>query len=173
MYFISIEVSLGKSCSLKELHTTVLFNPQSFSSSQQRDSLYYSTFYTAQSDRSIITFHLGDKSRVDLDDISIYDIVNKSELIEDGGFESGTLSSYCLCESSTSQVKADRFFAHSAPYILEMSTFFSPTKLSQLVYTTPGQKYNVSFWLPNRFGSNKNHLTVFMSTALNSSDELL
>jgi len=133
----------------------------------------FSFVYTAVSNKAIITFSFN-KGRVwYLDDVSIFDTSTKVELIEDGGFESGTLYAYCVCDSIFKPTApTDRGHYHRGAYVYEVNSFFSAVQLSQAVKTIAGRKYNVSFWLQSQGGLN-NVVTVYMSSAFRTSEQFI
>lgn len=122
---------------------------------------YYSYNYTAHSNRDIITFSFEKDHRWGLTDISIYDMSNKVEVMQDGGFKSGTLNAYCVCDDNLKPNKVKKSWVRSHSWEYDIDTFFSAVKLSQAVNTNIEHQYNISFWLENR-GRSANVL-VYMS----------
>lgn len=119
--------------------------------------------YTAPSNRTIITFSFDKGWNFYLDNVSIIDTSNNVELIKDGGFDSGTLYTYCVCDSSSQRTIPTKDY-NSGSYVCEVKNFFSSVQLSQSVNTIAGREYNVSFWLKSQSGRD-NTVTVYMSSA--------
>jgi hypothetical protein len=70
------------------------------------------------------------------------------ELIGNGGFETGTFSSWSLSDpTGFSNVGSDSIFAHSGTHYANLNTVGALGSLSQTFATTPGAFYDVSFWL--------------------------
>jgi hypothetical protein len=102
------------------------------------------------------------------------DTLDGTELIEDGGFESGTMYAYCLCDSSFVRTKPTQYHQHSGTYRCQIENFFSSVQLSQAVNTIAGRKYNVRFWLQGTsFFSFENRATVYMSSAFNTNERFV
>ena len=152
---------LGKSCSTKNLKTILLVRPQRMTENQY---IRFTRTYTSQSKRGIITFNFPEGSHYYLGNVSIWDTVDNVDLIEDGGFESGTLTTYCVCDDSSSPTKLTK---DSSGYVYEADTFFAPATLSQPVNTIEGRNYSVSFWLKADIFSKRGSVSVYMSTANN------
>jgi hypothetical protein len=150
----------GKSCSIDNLKTIVL---GSFKGSLYNRDLNFSFVYTALSSTTIITFSFNKGGNWYLDDVSIFDTLNNVELIRDGGFESGTMYAYCVCDSNFKPTDRNRY--HRGVYVCEINGFFSAVKLSQAVDTITGREYNVSFWLQSQSGLDNVVATVYMSSA--------
>ena len=149
---------LGKSCSINNLESVVLLK-SSYNSLEKTAT--YSFIYTAISNTTIVTFSFGkENSEWNLDDVSIRDMTNNIELIEDGGFESGTFYAFCVCDSSIKQVKLSN---NRNSKVCEIKTLFSAVQLAQSVRTIPQRIYNISFWLQNQRGFDQ-QVTVYIST---------
>ena len=94
-------------------------------------------------------------------------MLNNDELIEDGGFESGTLYSYCVCDSSFQPTKPQKLNIDGRETnVCKVNAFFSAVQLSQQVNTIPGHNYNVRFWLTGQSSFKDREVTVYMSSVL-------
>jgi subtilase family serine protease len=99
-------------------------------------------------------------------------------LVQNGGFESGDLSSWTLNGTTTSGgflyngvVNAGYFtdgsatnFIHSGMYGMAMGEVGTLAYLSQTLSTCPGQSYLLSFWMNNIGGSTPNQFEVNWNT---------
>ncbi|CAF1408426.1 unnamed protein product [Adineta steineri] len=162
------ESGRGKSCATYDSNPTLLIRLDSLLTSKY---WYFSYGYIAQANTSIITFVFAQRSRWNLDDLSIYDSLNNIELIEDGSFEGGSLYAYCECGAKFRMNELTARSNHSGSYSYEPSSFFSLIKLSQAVDTIVGRNYNISFWLKNQ-GFGKNSVSVYMSVAKGRNSEI-
>ncbi|CAF1274079.1 unnamed protein product [Adineta steineri] len=162
------ESGRGKSCATYDSDPTLLIRLDSLLTSKY---WYFSYGYIAQANTSIITFVFAQRSRWNLDDLSIYDSLNNIELIEDGSFEGGSLYAYCECGAKFRTNELTAKSNHSGSYSYEPSSFFSLIKLSQAVDTIVGRNYNISFWLKNQ-GFGKNSVSVYMSVAKGRNSEI-
>ncbi|CAF3990295.1 unnamed protein product [Adineta steineri] len=162
------ESGRGKSCATYDSNPTLLIRLDSLLTSKY---WYFSYGYIAQANTSIITFVFAQRSRWNLDDLSIYDSLNNIELIEDGSFEGGSLYAYCECGAKFRTNELTAKSNHSGSYSYEPSSFFSLIKLSQAVDTIVGRNYNISFWLKNQ-GFGKNSVSVYMSVAKGRNSEI-
>ena len=106
-----------------------------------------------------------------LDDVSVTSIsAPTAELTSNGGFEAGTLSSWIYCNpagssfpgtleqtSSNFSAQGHTYSSHSGSYYYLDGAVGQADYLSQILSTTIGQTYNISFWLYNHgSGSNSN-----------------
>ncbi len=124
---------------------------------------YFSFSYTAKSNADVITFSFNKGWDWYLDDLSVRDVLTNTELVDDGGFESGTLNSYCVCFESF-EPSTITHTKHSGSYACEAQNFFGDTKISQSLNTIPNRNYNISFWL-YKHTSWESPLTVYMNKA--------
>ncbi len=135
------------------------------SSSSSTTRSNFSFTYTAVSHTSIITFSFKKGWNWYLDNISIRDTISNVELIDDGGFESGSMYAYCVCDSNMQPTKPTAArYGQTGSYVCDVKNFFSAVQLSQSVNTIAGRNYNVSFWLEPQGGFDKN-VAVYMSSA--------
>ncbi|CAF1324900.1 unnamed protein product [Adineta steineri] len=160
----------GNSCSIYNLETIVLCNLEKPVYNKYHN---FSFLYTALSKRSIITFAFARGWRWYLDDISIYDVLDKTELIINSGFESGKLDEYCVCDSTRDPTEVRRSIVKSGSYACYIDNFFKPVKLSQAVNTISGRNYTISFSLQSELYPNNNQVTVYMSKAFNFNEHFL
>jgi hypothetical protein len=98
-----------------------------------------------------------------------------TQLIINGGFETGSLTSWVYCNPSSSayagQVQASSYTYSSKTYAAYSGTHFyldgavgAPDYLSQTFATTIGDTYTISFWLDNPSGGTGVSIDVLMST---------
>src|SRR5450432_1894829 len=72
------------------------------------------------------------------------------EVVVNGGFETGTFSSWTATDSSGfTNVGSDPLFAHSGTFHANLGASPNVGTLTQTLATTPGQTYTLSFWLAN------------------------
>jgi subtilase family serine protease len=95
-------------------------------------------------------------------------------LVQNGGFETGSFSSWTLTgNTSDNVVSASRITPHSGDYDAVFGQYGSLAYLSQTVPTSPGQAYLLSFWLSNPTGATPNQFLVNWNTNLSSTNTLL
>ena len=152
---------LGKSCSIDNLKTTVLV---SLVYASYKQSTNYSSVYMAQSDTTIITFSFDKGGYWHFNSVSIRDMSNNRELIEDDGLGNCMINTYCVCDSNPSSIQSKKSNQYSNFTVCEINNFNSAVQLSQSVNTISGHGYNVSFWLQSQTSLN-NHVTVYMSSS--------
>jgi hypothetical protein len=80
-------------------------------------------------------------------------------LVQNGGFETGSFSSWTWSGNSTFTYVTTGQYAHSGTYGAELGPSGSLGYLSQTLATVPGQIYLLSFWVEN-FGNTNNELSV-------------
>ncbi|CAF3987680.1 unnamed protein product [Adineta steineri] len=161
----SMKSSSAIACSTNPSKSVVLFNISYPTSNQY---IFYSSIYTARFENEVITFSFGTLQSWLLDDISIIDELTKFELIQNGGFENGTLNGYCLSDplnNSFAVSFVDAYQGSCACYIIYP---FTPVELTQTVNTTIGRVYNVSFWLLGQIDA-PSPVDVYMGVAVASS----
>ncbi|MGA2245800.1 MAG: nidogen-like domain-containing protein [Verrucomicrobiota bacterium] len=97
-------------------------------------------------------------------------VVNRSSLVLNGGFELGTNDPTGWETSEDAFLdngSASGISPHSGSYLAALTTYGIPGYLSQILPTTPGANYLLSFWLagdgttPNDFSVSWNGTTVF------------
>jgi hypothetical protein len=128
--------------------------------------VYYS--YSYQSTASSITLTLAfrqDPSYWALDDISISLSAGGPNLVQNPGFETGSLTGYyAFCNPSSSSASGTVYAsnAHSGTYCYFDGSVTNPDYLSQTMAAIPNTYYTVSFWLWN-LGGTPNSATVIVS----------
>ncbi|CAF1392098.1 unnamed protein product [Rotaria sordida] len=122
---------------------------------------HYSYTYVAKFSRTTLIFAFQHQpARWCLDDISVR-MNNSNEYIVDGGFESGVLSSYSLCNPSNSSSigKIATQCIKTGSYSYLDGSYPKPDYLSQTFSTQPSYVYKINFWLRN-LGSAQNSMNV-------------
>jgi hypothetical protein len=95
-------------------------------------------------------------------------------LLQNGGFETGSFSSWVLSGNISDNVVSSSLIApHSGNYAAVFGQVGSLAYLSQTVPTSPGQAYLLSFWLSNPSGATPNQFLVNWNTNLTSTNTLL
>jgi hypothetical protein len=87
--------------------------------------------------------------------ISCENLAVATNLVVNGGFETGPpmFDGWTVIDGGTGGLILDPFFPHSGTYAAEFSaTHGTHDSLEQLLPTTPGMTYEVSFWLANSWG---------------------
>jgi hypothetical protein len=90
-------------------------------------------------------------------------------LASNGGFESGDFTGWTPSDLGASGVNTGQF-AHDGSFGAALGTFQDIGSLSQDLATTPGQAYDLSFWLksdgvtPNQFSVNWDYNLIFEQT---------
>ena len=130
------------------------------------DYTSYSKLYKAASTRTIITFAFRhDQSYWCLDDVSVFDVSSKIELVTNGHFENNLSNGFIHCNSDGNN-STTLFFPSAHPHNGKRSfcdgNVSLPDYLSQTLHTKIGQIYRVSFWLQNK-GNAPNNAQVLMS----------
>jgi len=101
-------------------------------------------------------------------------LTTSSQLIQNGGFETGTFADWNVTGDATSvSVSTSAFYVHSGAYGAQLGPYGSLSYLSQSVATVPGQAYVLSFWFdnpkagtPNQFTASCGGLTLFSQNNL-------
>jgi hypothetical protein len=124
---------------------------------------YYSKLSQAVANQTIITFVFRhDPAYWCLDDVSVIDTSSKIELVKNGNFEKN-LAGFFRCNSYGTN-SSNLFLAPSQPHNGNRSfcdgTVRQPDYLSQILNTTVGQLYLVSFWLQNLDSASNNALVI-------------
>jgi subtilase family serine protease len=95
-------------------------------------------------------------------------------LVQNGGFETGSFSSWNLNGSaSANSVSRSLVAPHSGDYAAVFGQVGSLAYLSQTVPTIPGQAYLLSFWLSNPSGGTPNQFVLNWNTNLSLTNTLL
>ncbi|CAM4799903.1 unnamed protein product [Rotaria magnacalcarata] len=127
---------------------------------------YYS--YSYRSTASSITLTMAfrqDPSYWALDDISVILSTGGPNLVQNPGFETGSLTGYyAFCNPSSSSASGTVYagYAHSGTYCYYDGSVGNPDYLSQTMAATPNSYYTISFWLWNQ-GGPANSATVIVS----------
>ena len=90
--------------------------------------------------------------------ISATSAVRAQNLVLNGGFETGSFSSWTLT-GNTGSTSVGGEFAHTGLFGTKLGPVGSDGVLTQSLATTPGASYDLSFWLQNTNG-NPNDFTV-------------
>lgn len=138
----------------------------------------FSSTYVAISNFTRVTFTFReDIGYFALDAVSIRSLLAPSvELLANGGFENGTLSSWLYCNPSgapypgTIKQNSNNFTAQGQLYQSYSGNYFyldgavgKADYLSQTFATQPGATYNLSFWLYNQGSGTNNIANVVFS----------
>jgi hypothetical protein len=128
--------------------------------------VYYS--YSYLSTASTITLTVAfrqDPSYWAFDDISIALSTGGPNLVQNPGFETGSLTGYfafCNPSSSSASGVVSAANAHSGAYCYYDGSVGNPDYISQTMAAIPNTHYTVSFWLWN-LGGSPNSATVIVS----------
>lgn len=138
----------------------------------------YSYIYIAIATQTRITFAFReDTGYFALDDTSVRNILSPTiELLINGGFEIGNLSSWIYCNPSSSSFPgtlkktSDNFVAQGKTYAAHSGNYYyldgavgNADYLSQMFTTIIGQTYNISFWLYNQGSGTNSNANVIIS----------
>lgn len=153
---------LPNSCTLTQI--TTLF---SLNNSLPFDFRFYSILYTAIANQTMITFAFRqDPAYWAIDDISVRELDSEIEILEYGDFENEAFAPFLYCNQKGFNVPFSTDLSgnqsHGGVYAFVDFTTFTPDYISQVLTTTVGQVYNVSFWLQNGDGP-VNSFMVMMS----------
>ncbi len=127
-------------------------------------TFYQMSFIAASSNTTLLFVLRQDPSYWCLDDISI-ESPNGQECIQDGSFESGSLSYYTFCNPSNAAAygRISANCPHTGSYDYYDGAVGNPDYLSQSFATIAGTTYNLTFWLSN-LGGPTNSLIVFVGS---------
>jgi hypothetical protein len=138
----------------------------------------YAYNYVAIANQTRITFALHeDVGYFALDDISVRSTSAPSvELLTNGDFETGNLSSWIYCNptgssnSGTLEQTSDNFTAQGQNYSAHGGNYYyvdgaigQADYLSQMFATNIGQMYNISFWLYNEGSGSNSDANIIIS----------
>jgi hypothetical protein len=84
-----------------------------------------------------------------------------ANLVTNGGFETGNFSGWTL-GGNQGFTGVNPSYAHSGSYGAYLGAVGSDTVLSQTIATTPGETYELTFWLSSP-GGNTNDFSVFLA----------
>ncbi|CAF4435619.1 unnamed protein product [Rotaria socialis] len=128
--------------------------------------VYYS--YSYQSTASSLTLTMAfrqDPAYWALDDISVALSTGGPNLVQNPGFETGSLTGYytlCNPSSSSSSGTVSSAYPHSGTDCYYDGSIGNPDYLSQTMAAIPNNYYTISFWLWNK-GGPANSATVVVS----------
>jgi hypothetical protein len=147
--------------------TTSVKNPQILLYISNSPPFVYQFFqlsFVAASSNTTLLFALRqDPSYWCLDDISVRSPFGE-ECIEDGSFESNSLSTYytfCNPSNSAASGRITTDCPYTGSYSYYDGAVGNPDYLSQSFVTTPGTTYNLTFWLANQ-GATINSATILV-----------
>ncbi|CAF1128629.1 unnamed protein product, partial [Didymodactylos carnosus] len=128
---------------------------------------YYQYTYRATSNLTTLTFAFRqDPSYWCLDDISVImsNSSNNVNIISNGGFESGSLENYTICNPSGTQPsgRSTQTYAYSGNYSYVDGSYASGDYLTQTFITVRQKQYRIGFWLKNS-GYSPNSVNVTIS----------
>ncbi len=112
-----------------------------------------------------------------LDDVSVRSTSAPAiELLTNGGFETGNLSSWIYCNPAgssypgTLEQTSSNFYAEGHTYAAHGGNYYyldgavgQADYLSQIVATNIGQTYNISFWLYNYGSGTNSNVNIIIS----------
>ncbi|CAF1252983.1 unnamed protein product [Adineta ricciae] len=131
--------------------TTVLFSITNPSSSNYPSYNNYTyTWVATETSATLSFFFRHDPGRWMLDDVSVSH--GSTELINDGGFETGNLNAWNYsgsCSYHKGQAYKDPSYAKSGSYYYYDRCRSYGDTISQTFYTMIGETYIISFWLTN------------------------
>ncbi len=127
-------------------------------------TFYQRSFIAASSDTNLLFVLRQDPSYWCLDDISV-ESPDGQECIQDGSFESGSLSYYKFRNPSDSPDSGtiSTYCPHTGHYNYYDGAVGNPDCLSQSFATIVGTTYNLTFWLSN-LGGPTNSFIVFVGS---------
>ncbi|CAF1161509.1 unnamed protein product [Didymodactylos carnosus] len=143
-------VCLDSNALVTVLFTLSLIAPQNYT--------FYSCVYTATAGHTLgsLIFSLrNDPAYWFLDDVSVKSVSTSAELLTNGGFESGSLTSswiYCNPVSGSSSSQVTMGNQRTGTYCYRDGSSNSYDYLSQKLTMISGSQYNISFWLASRLG---------------------
>ncbi|CAF1252851.1 unnamed protein product [Adineta ricciae] len=133
--------------------TTVLFSKENPSSSNYPSYNNYTyTWVATKTSATLSFFFRHDPGGWMLDDVSVSH--GSTELINDGGFETGNLNAWNYsgsCWYYTGQAYKDSSYAKSGSYYYYDRCRSHGDTISQTFYTVIGETYIISFWLTNYY----------------------
>ncbi len=106
------------------------------------------------------TITVRDMTAPTFDGLPAFTSVEATNLVENGGFETGDFWSWTLSSNSDSHNSVSSYYVHSGTYGASFGQVGSVAFISQTLSTSPGQQYLLSFWLllpdgttPNQFSA--------------------
>ena len=167
-FLLALRASVFKAI-LQNSCTSSLNNPVTLlylSNASPGSYTFYTYSYRSTAGSATITVALRqDPSFFALDDISISLSAGGPNLVQNPGFETGSLTGYfafCNPSSSSASGVVRTGCAHSGSYCYYDGSVGNPDYISQTMAVIPYTYYTVSFWLQN-LGGPTNSFTMIIS----------
>ena len=170
LFFFLLPCASASTAILQNSCTAALINPVTLlylsNISPTNSYVYYSYSYLSTASSITLTMAFRqDPSYWALDDISVTLSAGGPNLVQNPGFETGTLNGYyafCNPSSSSAAGTVTGSNARSGTYCYYDGSVGNPDYLSQTMAAIPNTYYTISFWLWN-LGGPSNSATVIVS----------